>query len=499
MVAKIQTTVFQGLKVIPVDVQVQACNGLPAMQIVGLPDKAVTESRERVRSALHAIGFSIPAKKITINLSPADLQKEGSHFDLPITLALLSALDVLDRQVIENAFAVGELELDGSIRPVPGVLPIAMAALKSGKKLICPHENAAEAAWIEGLNILSAPDLITLLQTLKGERVVVPPSAELAPPKKCGLDFKEVKGQKLAKRALEIAAAGGHNVLLNGPPGAGKSMLAERLVSILPPLSPQEALEISSIHSISGNLEQGRLLQERPFRNPHHSASKVSLIGGGIKVQPGEISLAHNGVLFLDEFPEYARDTLESLRQPMESGKAVISRANAHVTFPSKFQLIAAMNPCKCGYFNTPRALCRAQKNCATQYQQRISGPILDRIDLHLTVDSVSPHELEKLEGGESSEAVSKRVLTARNQQKKRFEKTDFETNVRLSNTFIDEQITLHSDAKALLNQASEKFHLSARTYYRTIKVALTIADLEQETKILKHHMAEALMFRGVF
>jgi len=499
MVAKIQTTIFQGIDIAPIDVQVQAVNGLPGIQIVGLPDKAVTESRERVRSALYSIGFTLPAKKITINLSPADLQKEGSHFDLPITLALLAALEVLDKTLISDAIAVGELELDGSIRSVLGALPIAMYAFNNGKKMICPHDNAAEAHWIEGVKVCAAPTLTTLIQTLKGEKTILTPPSTLKPPIKSRLDFTEVKGQKLAKRALEIAAAGGHNVLLNGPPGAGKSMLAERMVSILPPLSPQESLEISSIHSISGHLKQGQLLQERPFRNPHHSASKVALIGGGIKVRPGEISLAHHGVLFMDEFPEYSRDTLESLRQPIESGQAVIARANAHITFPAKFQLIAAMNPCKCGYFNTPQAQCQPQRNCSQLYQQRLSGPILDRIDLHLTVDRVTPHALSSLDSGESSPVIAKRVANSRLKQTERFQDLPYETNVRISNRYIEESGFLSEPAKAILNQASEKYHLSARTYYRSIKVALTIADLAQSTAVKQDHMAEALMFRGIF
>jgi magnesium chelatase family protein len=499
MVAKIQTTIFQGIDIAPIDVQVQAANGIPGVHIVGLPDKAVTESRERVRSALYAIGLSLPAKKITINLSPADLQKEGSHFDLPITLALLAAINVLDKELIANAIAVGELELDGSIRPVLGVLPIAMHAFKNNKKLVCPLDNAAEAKWIEGVEIQSAPTLTSLIQTLKGEKSILAPLPQLGTQKHSRLDFTEVKGQKLAKRALEIAAAGGHNVLLNGPPGAGKSMLAERMISILPPLSPQESLEISSIHSISGNLKQGQLLHERPFRNPHHSASKVALIGGGIKVRPGEISLAHHGVLFMDEFPEYSRDTLESLRQPIESGQAVIARANAHITFPAKFQLIAAMNPCKCGYFNTPQAQCPPHRNCAQSYQQRLSGPILDRIDLHLTVDRVTPHALSSLDGGESSQKIAERVKQARQKQTERYRGLPYETNVRISNRYIEEESILSKPAKDLLNQASERFHLSARTYYRSIKVALTIADLAQSPNINEDHMAEALMFRGAF
>jgi len=349
------------------------------------------------------------------------------------------------------------------------------------------------------VKVYAAPTLTTLIQTLKGEKTILTPPSTLKPPIKSRLDFTEVKGQKLAKRALEIAAAGGHNVLLNGPPGAGKSMLAERMVSILPPLSPQESLEISSIHSISGHLKQGQLLQERPFRNPHHSASKVALIGGGIKVRPGEISLAHHGVLFMDEFPEYSRDTLESLRQPIESGQAVIARANAHITFPAKFQLIAAMNPCKCGYFNTPQAQCQPQRNCSQLYQQRLSGPILDRIDLHLTVDRVTPHALSSLDSGESSPVIAKRVANARHKQTERFQDLPYETNVRISNRYIEESSFFSEPAKAILNQASEKYHLSARTYYRSIKVALTIADLAQSTVVKQDHMAEALMFRGIF
>ena len=365
MTAHIQTVAFQGIDVKPVDVQVQITPGLPAFTVVGLPDKAVGESRERVRAAIGASGLALPPKRITVNLAPADLPKEGSHFDLPIALGLLVAIGVISAEDVSNFIVLGELALDGRISPVAGVLPAAFAAASTGRGIICPAELGGEASWAGDLEVLAAPSLIALVNHFKGTQVLSPPKPELADAGPAALDLRDIKGQESAKRALEIAAAGGHNLLMIGPPGAGKSMLAARLPGLLPPLSPEEALEVSMIASIAGHLDGGKLRRERPFRNPHHSATQAALIGGGTRARPGEVSLAHLGVLFLDELPEFTRGVLDSLRQPLESGRAVVARANAHVSYPARVQLIAAMNPCRCGYLAEPALGCGRAPKCA--------------------------------------------------------------------------------------------------------------------------------------
>ncbi|MBV9551130.1 MAG: YifB family Mg chelatase-like AAA ATPase, partial [Alphaproteobacteria bacterium] len=379
----------------PVDVQVHvAGSGSGQFTIVGLADKAVAESRERVRAALSAIGLAMPYQRVTVNLAPADLPKEGSHYDLPIALGLLAAMGVLPASEMANYVALGELSLDAQVTAVPGVLPAALAASEQGRGLICPEACGPEAAFAGEIEILATPSLIALVNHMKGATVLAPPTPKLAVAGKAAPDLRDVKGQESAKRALEIAAAGGHNLLMIGPPGAGKSMLAARLPGLLPPLDAREALEISLIQSLAGHLEGGAISRARPFRNPHHSASMAALVGGGLKVKPGEVSLAHLGVLFLDELPEFARAVLDSLRQPIETGEAVVARANAHVRYPARFQLVAAMNPCRCGYLSDPARGCGRAPKCAGDYQSRISGPLFDRIDLHVEVAGVTASDL---------------------------------------------------------------------------------------------------------
>ncbi|MFQ5765599.1 MAG: YifB family Mg chelatase-like AAA ATPase, partial [Rhodospirillales bacterium] len=386
MVARIATVAFQGIDVLDVDVQVQMSSGLPAFSVVGLADKAVAESRERVRGALHAMGLALPAKRITVNLAPADLAKEGSHFDLPIALGLLAAMEVLPADEIEAYTALGELALDGGLTPVAGVLPAAIHASGAGRGLICPGSQGPEAAWAGEVEVLAPASLIQLVNHFKGTQVLTPPEARLTDAGPRYPDMADIKGQETAKRALEIAAGGGHNLLMVGPPGAGKSMLAARLPGLLPPMDAGETLEISMIRSLAGELKDGGLARARPFRDPHHSASMAALVGGGQRAKPGEVSLAHLGVLFLDELPEFQRGVLEALRQPLETGRASVARANAHVTYPARFQLVAAMNPCRCGYLDNPAEACSRAPQCARDYQSKISGPLFDRIDLHVDV-----------------------------------------------------------------------------------------------------------------
>ena len=398
LVARVNTVAFQGIDVLPIDVQVQMSGGMPAFTVVGLPDKAVAESRERVRAALHALGLALPPRRITVNLAPADVLKEGSHFDLPIALGLLTVLDVLPAGEIAGYSALGELALDGAISPVSRVLPSAINTAARELGLICPAGCGPEAAWAateDGrIEVLAPSTLLALINHFKGTQVLSPPEPRVESEFETPLDLRDIKGQETAKRALELAAAGGHNLLMIGPPGSGKSMLAARLPGLLPPLTPAEALQVSMIHSVAGLLTGGRLLRNRPFRDPHHSASLPALVGGGLRAKPGEISLAHRGVLFLDELPEFARATVEALRQPLESGRAVIARANTHVTYPARVQLVAAMNPCRCGHLDDPALACSRAPRCAADYQAKISGPVFDRIDLHVDVPAVSPADL---------------------------------------------------------------------------------------------------------
>ncbi len=500
MTTHIPTVAFSGIDCLDIDVQVQIANGLPAFTIVGLPDKAVGESRERVRAAFNSLGLALPPKRITVNLAPADLLKEGSHFDLPIALGLLAAMGVLPGDEVAEYLALGELGLDGSVAAVAGVLPAAIAANAADRGLICPAAQGPEAAWAGDLTILATPSLLSLINHFKGTQVLARPEPRLAGDDGAGLDLRDIKGQETAKRALEVAAAGGHNLLMIGPPGSGKSMLAARLPGLLPPLSPIEALEVSMVHSVAGHLADGALLRRRPFRDPHHSASVPSLVGGGSRAKPGEISLAHNGVLFLDELPEFQRAALEALRQPLESGRAVVARANAHVTYPARIQLVAAMNPCRCGYLGDPGMACSKAPKCGVDYQAKISGPMFDRIDLHVDVPAVSPADLSLPPPAEGSAQVAARVATARDIQLQRFSQLPghppLRVNAQADGEVLDAIAAPDAAGRALLTQAAERMRLSARGYHRVLRVARTLADLDGGGGIGKLHVAEALSYR---
>jgi magnesium chelatase family protein len=506
MVATINTIAFQGVDVRPVDVQVQISNGLPAFTIVGLPDKAVAESKERVRAALHALGIALPAKRLTVNLAPADVNKEGSHYDLPIALGLLAAMDVIPKIDMEDYVVLGELSLDAGIRAVAGVLPAAIFASSNDNSLICPSDCGGEAAWAgDDLNILAPSNLLQLINHIKGTQMLGRPVGKLIEGGAHKIpDLADVKGQESAKRALEVTAAGGHNLLMMGPPGSGKSMLASCLPGILPPLSPAEALEVSMIHSLSGTLAEGGLMTTRPYRDPHHSASLPALIGGGHKVKPGEISLAHHGVLFLDELPEFSRAALEALRQPLETGETLVARANHHATYPARFQLIAAMNPCRCGYLGDADRECTKAPRCGGDYQAKLSGPLLDRIDIQVEVPAVMVSDLNK-DRGEPSSAVADRVCRARDIQTQRFAaltesgQKPITVNAQVQGEMLEQAMPLSPPAKELLNKAAERMKLSARSYYRLIRVARTIADLEGHAgDINDAHIAESLSYRRV-
>lgn len=499
MVSRVRTVAFQGIEAVPVDVQVMVAPGKVGMSIVGLPDKAVAESRERVQAALHASGLSMPAKKVTINLAPADLPKEGSHYDLPIALGLMAALGAVPGDMLAGYVVLGELSLDGTIAPVTGALPAAISANADGRGLICPYGCGPEAAWAGSeIDILAPRSLIAIANHFRGSQVLSRPEPGTRAPSAGLPDLADVKGQESAKRALEVAAAGGHNLLMVGPPGSGKSMLAQRLPSVLPPLMPKELLEVSMIASVAGELAEGRLTDRRPFRAPHHSASMAAMVGGGLRARPGEVSLAHHGVLFLDEFPEFSPQTLDALRQPLESGECMIARANHRITYPARIQLVAAMNPCRCGMAGEPGYRCPRGERCRGDYQARISGPLLDRIDLRVDVPAVSAGDLLRPGKAETSAVVAARVAAARAVQRARFDGLGVAaaTNAQCAASAIEEVALPDAAGRALLQDASEKFGFSARAYHRVLKVARTLADLDGSENIGRIHLAEAISYR---
>lgn len=497
MIACSYSVAFQGVDARLVEVQCAITPGLPAFSIVGLPDKAVSEARDRIRTALNALGIALPARRITINLSPADLPKIGSHFDLPITMALLAALEIVPTDAAENTIALGELSLDGGLVAVLGALPAAMAASEHDRILLCPAACGAEAAWVGDTQVIGAANLTEVVQHFTGQRplsAAEPGEVNTLPDHR---DLQDVKGQERAKRALEIAAAGRHHLMMVGTPGSGKSMLAARLPGILPPLSPQEALETSMIHSLCGLLEDGGISPTRPFREPHHTASMAAIVGGGRGAQPGEVSLAHNGVLFMDEFPEFSRTVLETLRQPVETGQVVVARANAHVKYPCKFMLLAAANPCRCGYLPDPERACARVPLCGQDYLGRISGPLLDRFDLRIEVPPVRFSDLDLPDSGETSATVAARVAAARARQSKRFSQSDGpKQNADAEGKALEDIARPDEEGRALLLRAAERFGLSARGYHRVLRVARTIADLDDASDVRRPHIAEALSFR---
>lgn len=503
MIIKIPSLAFLGINVTDVDVQVQIEPGIPKFTIVGLADKTIAESKERVRAALSSIGISFPAKKILINLAPADLIKEGSHFDLAISIGIITAMGALPSEIMSEYLTLGELALDGSILPVNGILPAAMGALERDKGIICARKNGSEAAWSGNQSILAADNLLEIINHFKGTQLLSTPPIEKSANIENYPDLKDVRGQKIAKRALEIAAAGGHNLLMFGAPGTGKSMLASRLPGILPALSAKEILECSTIASVSGFLENGNLTTERPYRAPHHSCSTAAMVGGGVgrKVKAGEISLAHHGVLFLDELPEFNNSVIEALRQPLETKEVLISRSGAHIKFPANFQLIAAMNPCKCGYLNEEAKACSRAPLCGINYQAKISGPILDRFDLHIEVakDEYYIHDsLLQVSDEEPSSVVKARVEQARSLQKQRYEGYNIELNNALDGQLLIDYAIPDNYGRELINEAAKKFNLSMRAYNRILRVARTIADLENIKQVTKIHIAEALSYRQI-
>ena len=494
MTARVYTVAFEGVEARRVEVQCSIAGGVPSFAVVGLPDKAVSEARERVRSALTAMAIALPSKRITVNLSPADLPKEGSHLDLPIALALLAAIGIVPPEEAEGVVALGELSLDGSLVPVAGALPAAMAAAEDGRTLICPVGCAPEAAWVGAATVIGPATLAEAVAHLTDRAPIEParPGEPRRPERH--RDLRDVRGQERAKRALEVAAAGRHHLLMVGPPGSGKSMLASRLPGILPPMTARETLETSMVHSVAGLIEEGRIGRDRPCMAPHHTASVAAITGGGRGARPGQMSMAHNGVLFLDELPEFPRQVLETLRQPIETGEVVVARANAHVRYPCRFLLIAAANPCRCGYLTEPNRACSRAPGCGADYLGRISGPLMDRFDLRVEVPPVSHQDLDLPPSGDTSAVVGERVAAARAVQAERL--GEGRSNADLAGDALEAHARPDEEGRAMLAAWAERKGLSARGYHRVLRVARTIADLAGAERVGRMQVAEALAYR---